>query len=147
MLFTFYSEHGTGSRYPSDDALAGCLKDLLKFPGLAPVYFIVDALDECPISPAVHSSRAEVLSFIEELVHSGLPNLRLCVTSRLQADIKMVLDPLIFLSISLHDESGQRGDIEDYIKSVINTHPKNRRWNAEQKRLVIDVLRDKANGM
>jgi hypothetical protein len=38
----------TGLRPPSDDALAGCLKDLHKLPGLAPVYFIVDALDECP---------------------------------------------------------------------------------------------------
>jgi hypothetical protein len=38
ILSNFYSEHGKGLRPPSDDALAGCLKDLLKLPGLAPVY-------------------------------------------------------------------------------------------------------------
>src|SRR5882757_261359 len=41
ILFKFYSEHANGSRHPSDDALVGCLKNLLEIPGLAPVYFIV----------------------------------------------------------------------------------------------------------
>src|SRR6266566_4019346 len=67
ILSNFYSEHDKGSRPPSDDALAGCLKDLLNYPGLAPVYLIVDALDECPNPSVVRSRRAEVLSFIEEL--------------------------------------------------------------------------------
>jgi hypothetical protein len=61
ILFEFYSEHAKGTRRPSDDALVGCLKDLLKLPGLAPVYFIVDALDECPNTPAVRSPRSEIL--------------------------------------------------------------------------------------
>jgi hypothetical protein len=147
MLFKFYSEHARGSRHPSDDALAGCLKNLLKLPGLAPVYLIVDALDECLSTSAVPSPRDEVLSLIEELTKSQIPNLRICVTSRPETDIKDVLDPLIFCSVSLHDESGQWGDIEEYIKSVINTNPKNRRWKAEDKQLVIDVLSKKANGM
>jgi hypothetical protein len=82
ILSNFYSEHDKGSRPPSDDALAGCLKDLLKFPGLAPVYLIVDALDECPNPSVVRSPRAEVLSFVEELVTTQIPNLRVCVTSR-----------------------------------------------------------------
>ncbi len=33
----FYSEHANGSRYPGDDALAECLKGLLKLSGQAPV--------------------------------------------------------------------------------------------------------------
>ena len=33
VLSHFYSEHANGSRYPGDDALAECLKDLLKVPG------------------------------------------------------------------------------------------------------------------
>jgi hypothetical protein len=146
-LFRFYSEHGMGSQHPSNDALAGCLMDLLKFSGLAPVYFIVDALDECPNTSSVPSPREEVLYLIEELVHSGLPNLRLCVTSRPQADIKDALDPLLFLSVSLNNESGQKRDIEDYIKFVINTHPKNKRWKPEHKQLVIEVLIEKVDGM
>ena len=147
MLSEFYSEHAKGFRHPSDDALVGCLKDLLELPGLAPVYIIVDALDECPNTTSVRSPRAKVIAFIEELIKSQFPNLRVCVTSRRETDIADVLDPLIPQCISLHDEGGQKRDIEDYIKSMINTHPKNKRWKAEHKRLVIDVLTKKAHGM
>ena len=147
ILSKFYSEHDKGSRPPSDDSLAGCLKVLLNLPGLAPVYLIVDALDECPNPSVVRSPRTEVLSFIEELVTTQIRNLRVCVTSRPELDIKVVLDPLTFRSVSLHDESGQTSDIEDYIKSVINTRPKKGRWKEEHKKLAIDVLIKKANGM
>ena len=147
VLFKFYLEHAKGSCRPSDDALLGCLKDMLKLFKQAPVYLIVDALDECPDIPAIRSPRAEVLGLIEGLINSPLPNLRICVTSRLEVDIKDVLTPLIFRSVSLHDQSGQKRDIEDYIKLVINTHPKNRGWKAKHKQLVIDVLGEKADGM
>jgi hypothetical protein len=147
LLLKFYSEHTEGLRRPSDDALVGCLKNLLELPGLAPVYLIVDALDECLNTSAVPSPRAEVLNLIEELIGLEFPNLRICVTSRPETDIKDVLDPLIFRSVSLHHQSEQERDIEDYIKSVINTHPKNKRWKPEHKQLVIDVLTKKADGM
>ncbi len=42
----------------------------------------------------------------EDLVETQLLNLRIRVTSRPEADIKAVLDPLALLSVSLHDESG-----------------------------------------
>ena len=146
-LFKFYSEHDNGSRPPSDDALARCLKDLLNLPGLAPVYLIVDALDECPKPSVVRSPRAEVLSLIEELVKSQIPNLRVCVTSRPEPDIKNVLGPLIFRSVSLHDEGGQRRDIEDYITSIINTRTIDVGWKEGHRELAIDVLTEKSNGM
>jgi NACHT domain len=147
ILFKFYLHHDEGKRHPSDDELARCLTDLLKLPGNPPVYVILDGLDECPNTSAVWSPRAKVLNLIEELIKSQFPNLRICVTSRPETDIKHVLDTLTFRSVSLHDEGGQKGDIEDYIKSVIFTHPKNRRWKTEHKQLVIDVLTTKANGM
>ena len=147
MLFEFYSRHAKGLRLPSDDALVTCLKDLLELPGLAPVYLVVDALDECPNTSAIPSPRDKVLNLLEELIRSPFPNLHICVTSRPEADIGDVLDPLIFRSVSLHDENGQKRDIEEYIKSVINTHPKNRRWKVEHKQLVIDFLTKKADGM
>jgi hypothetical protein len=146
ILSNFYSEHDEGLRPPGDDALAGCLRDLLKCPGLAPVYLIVDALDECPNPSVVRSPRAEVLSLIEELVKTQIQNLRVCVTSRPELDIKDVLNPLIFRSVSLHDESGQKGAIEDYIKSVIHTRTV-KRWKKEHSKLAIDVLVIKSNGM
>jgi hypothetical protein len=147
ILFKFYSEHAEGSRHPSNDELARCLTDLLRHSGHAPVYVIVDALDECPNTSAVQSPRAKVLKLIEGLIKSQFPNLRICVTSRPETDIRDVLDTLTFRSVSLHDEGGQKGDIEGYIKHVIFTHPENKRWKAEHKRLVIDVLTEKANGM
>jgi hypothetical protein len=147
ILSKFYSEHDKGSRPPSDDALAGCLKDLLELPGLAPVYLIMDALDECPNPSVVRSPRAEVLSFIEQLVNTKFRNLRVCVTSRPEQDIKNVLEPLIFCSISLHDEGGQKRDIEDYIKSVINTRTAGGRWKERHRTHAINVLTEKSNGM
>ena len=148
-LFDFYSEHAKGSRPPSDDALVGCLKDLLKFPELPPVYLIIDALDECPNSsaPGLPRARAEVLTLLKDLIKSPFPNLRICVTSRPEADIKDVLDLLILRHVSLHDQTEQKRDIEKYIKSVITTHPNIRRWKAEHKQLAIDVLTKKADGM
>ena len=147
ILSKFYFDHDKGSRPPSDVALAGCLKELLNLPGLAPVYLIIDALDECPNPSVVRSPRAKVLSLMEELVKTKIQNLRMCVTSRPELDIRDVLDHLFFRSVSLHDESGQNRDIEDYIKSVINTRPKRGRWKEAHRELAIDVLIKKANGM
>jgi hypothetical protein len=121
--------------------------NILKLPGQAPVYLIVDALDECPKTTAMPSPREKVLSLVEELIDAQLQNLRICVTSRPEIDIKALLEPLSFRSISLHDERGQMEDIENYIKSVVNKDPRNRKWKAEDKQLVIDVLTKNADGM
>ena len=147
ILSSFYSEHANGSWHPGDDELIRRLKDILKVPGQAPVYLIVDGLDECSNTPDTPSPREKVLMLIEDLVKLGLPNLRLCITSRPEIDIQVALEPLIFRSISLHDESEQRKDIENYIRSVVSTDPKMRRWKAEDKELVIDVLIEKSDGM
>jgi hypothetical protein len=96
---------------------------------------------------SIPSSRDEVLNLIEELIKSEIPHLRTCVTSRPETDIKDFLDPLVLHTVSLHDENGQKRDIEEYIKSVINTNLKNKRWKAEDKQVVFDVLTRKADGM
>jgi len=147
ILSTFYSTHRYGAQSPSDDELAECLRDLLELSGQAPVYLVVDALDECPITSDVLSPRDKVLMFLEDLVDSKLVNLRICVTSRPEADIKIVLEPITFRSISIHDENGQMKDIENYIKSTVNSHRKMRRWKSEHKQLVIDSLTARADGM
>ena len=150
LLSSFYSEHDKGSRPPSDTALAECLTELLNVPGMAPVYLIVDGLDECPNASVVQSPqspRTKVLNLIWELVKTQILNLRICVTSRPELDIKSVLDHLIFRSISLHDEGGQKNDIVEYIKSAIDTRPKKGWWKEEHKELAIDVLTKMANGM
>jgi len=147
ILSKFFSEHENGSHDPSDDALVRCLKDLLELPGQAPVFLIVDALDDCPITSAPSFPREKVLMLLGDLINSRLPNLRICITSRPEVDIKLVLEPLTFLSVSLHDERGQIEDIENYIKSVVTNDRYFRRWKAEDKQLVIDVLTKRAGGM
>jgi len=147
ILSTFYSTHRHGKQSPSDDELVQCFKDLLNLPGQAPVILIVDGLDECPNTSSLSFPREKVLMLLEDLIDSRLPNLRICVTSRPEVDIKAVLEPLSFHSVSLHDEKGQMEDIESYIKSVVNTDKKMRRWKPEHKQLVIDVLTKRADGM
>ena len=147
ILPTFYSKHHDGAQSPNDDELARYLKKLLKLPGQAPVYLIIDALDECPNTSALSSPRKKVLKHLKYLINSQLQNLRICVTSRPEADIKVVLQALSSRSVSIHDESGQMKDIEDYIKCTVNTHIKMRYWKAEDKQLVIDALTKRAGGM
>ena len=147
VLSNFYSEHANGSRHPSDDELVECLKNILEVPEQAPVYLVVDGLDECPNSPDLPSPREEVLMLFEDLVNSRFSNLRICATSRPEIDIKIALEPLTFRSVSLHDEREQRKDIENYIRSVVNTDMKMRRWKAADRELVIYVLIEKSDGM
>jgi hypothetical protein len=140
ILSTFYSTYQDGARSPRNGELIQCLKDLLKLPGQAPVYLIVDALDECLSTSSLSSPREELLSFLEDLVKAKLPNLRICVTSRLEVDIKAILGPLAFCSVSLHDATGQQNDIRDYIESIVGTNEKMQNWSPHHKQLVIDVL-------
>ena len=146
ILSTFHSAHRKGTQSPSDSELVQCLKDLLSLSGQAPVYLIIDALDECKNTSSLSSSREKVLTLLEGLVDSHLPNLHICVTSRPEADIKPILEPLTFRSVSLHDESGQKEDIEEYIKSIVNTNRNMRRWSPEHKQLVLDSLIERADG-
>ena len=147
ILSAFYSAHYNGGESPSDDELVQCFMDLLKHPEPRPVYLIIDALDECPSTSSLSSPREKLLSFLEDLVEAQLPNLRICVTSRPEVDIRAILDPLAFRSVSLHDERGQKKDIITYIESIVNTNKDMRNWNPEHKQLVVDTLTKKADGM
>jgi hypothetical protein len=147
MVSKSFSEHAKGSRCPSDAALVYCLKGILKLPGQTPVYLIVDALDECPTTLDMPPAQEKVLMLVRQLMTSKYPNLRMCVTSRLEPDLSVALEPLSFRSISLHDESGQKEDIASYIKSVVHTDPKMQAWRDVDKELVINVLTHKVDGM
>jgi hypothetical protein len=147
ILSNFYVAHSRGSQHASDSELVDCLKDMLKVPGQATVHIIIDALDECPIITGLSSPREEVLDLVEDLVNSCISNLRICVTSRPEADIAPVLEPLAFRSISIHVESGQVQDIAEYVRSYVRTKREMRRWKDADKQLAIDELIKKADGM
>jgi hypothetical protein len=147
ILLEFYLTHQRGSNQPSDSALLQCFEKMLKVPVKVPIYLIIDGLDECPNASGVQSPRAKVLKLFEKLVGFHLSNLRLCVTSRSEVDIRNILKPLASTSscISLHDEDGQKKDIADYVSSVVYSDIKTR-WGEEDKRLVIRALSDRNGG-
>ncbi len=147
VLWQLYSDNANGTGKPDNSALTECIKDMLSLPGQGPVYIIIDALNECPNISGTPSAREKVLELVEELVELNLPNVHLCVTSRPEVDIRRVLKPLTSLQISLHNENGQKEDITEYIKFVVYSDRKMRRWRDEDKQLVIDVLSEKADGM
>ena len=75
------------------------------------------------------------------------PNLRLCITSRPEFDIRATLDPLATQQVSLHDEKGQKQDIIDYVTSVLHSDKKMKKWRDVEKDMVVDKLSEKADGM
>jgi hypothetical protein len=148
ILSELHSKNNVGSRQPDNRSLVDCLKKMLQLPRQPMIYIIMDALDECPNSSGIpKTAREKVLDLLEELLDLNLPNLRICVTSRPEVDIRDVLDPLASHHMSLHDERGQKNDIRDYISSIVKTDRKMRRWRLADKQLVIDTLSAKADGM
>jgi hypothetical protein len=147
ILSRLYSDNARGIRKPTISALKTCMAEMLSLPGQAPTYIIVDGLDECPNLSGTPSAREEVLELIKELVDLNLPNVHLCVASRPEVDIRMVLESLTSLRISLHEEIGQKEDIVEYVKSVVHSDRSMRRWKEEDKQLVIHTLSEKADGM
>ena len=149
LLSQLYKGCHNGSEQPSEVALAQCLKGMLDLPGQLPTYIIIDALDECQNTTGTPSAREIVLNFVEDLVQSNHSNLFICITSRPEQDISTTLNPLTSQSrrVSLHEEVGQRKDINNYIRSFVLNDKEIRRWRAEDKELVISVLSERAQGM
>ena len=147
ILSQLYSENDRGIQKPDVDELKACMTYMLSLPGQAPIYIIIDGLDECPNSYGTPTTREEVLNLIEDLVDLKLPNVHLCVASRPEIDIRTVLTTLTSNLISLHDEGGQKDDIIVYIKSVVHSDRWMQKWREEDRDLVIDTLSQNADGM
>ena len=146
IMSDFHSAH-RGSQYPSDAALTQCLKDMLNYPEQAPIYIVLDGVDECPNMSGRLYPREEVLLLVEELVDLHLQNLHICTTSRPYIDIKATIHPLASRTLSLHDEKGQMRDIADYVTFIVNSDLGMRRWRVQDRELVINTLSQKADGM
>ena len=149
ILSRVYFTHYDGKEQPSEHALVQCLKDMLVAPPPVqlPTYIILDALDECPNTYGIPTPREHVLDLVKELVDLHLPNLRICVTSRPEVNIYTALEPLTLYHLSLHDQPGQNKDIADYISAVVQSDTKMKRWREDDRKLVIDTLSEKADGM
>jgi hypothetical protein len=139
--------HDKGAGRPSDETLTKCLIEMVSLSHQRPIYLIVDALDECPNNCGLPTPREEVLDLVEGLISLHVSNLHICVTSRPEIDIQTILEPLTTLRVSLHDQSGQKEDIVDYVSSVVYSDKKMRRWREEDRKLVIETLSERADGM
>ena len=147
ILHRIYVTHDNGAHKPTDDVLIQCLKETLAFSNDRPIYIIVDAIDECPNTFGIPSPRELILGLVKELVDLSIPHLHICVTSRPEIDIRTVLEPLTSLRVSLHDETGQKKDIVEYVSSVVHSDMRMGKWREEDQKLVIESLSDKADGM
>jgi hypothetical protein len=149
IILRLYEAHDDGNKQPSDCVLTQCLKEMLILPNQRPIYLIIHALDECSDTSGIPSDRERALQLVKDLVDLGLANLYICVTSRPEIDIRHILEPLASHRISLHDQTGQKQDIMDYVRSVVYSasEPIIRRWRMEDKELVIETLAERADGM
>ena len=149
ILSRFYEAHDDGACKPSTSTMITCLKEMLTLPDQGPIYIVLDALDECPNTSGIPSARKQVLNLIKDLFGLHLPNLHICVTSRPEIDIRAVLEPLAFHPVSIHEQSGQKMDIEDYIRAVVRADSDTAmmRWRDQDRELVIETLTERADGM
>lgn len=147
ILSHVYKTHENGAQQPSDDVLKDCLVKMLSLSVRQPIYIILDALDECLNTYGLPSPREQVLQLVKDLVELSLTNLRICVTSRPEIDILTVLVPLTSLRVSLHDQRGQIEDIVEYVNSVVNSDQRMRTWREDDKKMVIETLCERADGM
>ena len=149
LLSQLYKSCRDGSEQPRMATLARCLNSMIDLPGQIPTYIIIDALDECPNNTGTPSARERVLNFVEDLVQSKHSNLFICITSRPEQDINTTLSPLTppLHRVNLHDEGGQIEDINSFVRSFVMNDRTMQRWRAEDKKLVIRVLSERAQGM
>ncbi|KAH9169142.1 hypothetical protein EDB89DRAFT_1816720, partial [Lactarius sanguifluus] len=149
ILSRVYSTYNDGKERPSERSLVKCLKDMLMALSAAqlPTYIILDALDECPNTSGIPTPRGHVLGLVTDLVDLRLPNLHTCITSRPESDISTALKHLTSGDFSLHDQPGQKKDISEYVSSVVQSDPQMKRWREDDRKLVIDKLSEKADGM
>ena len=149
ILSRIYMAHDNGAHKPSTKTMIECLKEMLSLPGQGPNYIILDALDECSNDSGIPTARKQVLDLLKDLDGLQFSNLLICVTSRLEVDIQAALEPLALHSVSIHEQNGQKKDIEDYIRSVVygDSDTAMRRWRKQDKELVIEALTERADGM
>ena len=103
-------------------ALAGAIKSMLEDPQLSPVYFVVDALDECDEG----DEKAKLLSLISDSLKLS-DKVRWLVSSRPELDVLVLLQKrntnsrhVAGLPLELNDQS-QEGPVGAYIKYKLET--------------------------
>jgi hypothetical protein len=61
--------------------------------------------------------------------------------------LESALEPLKPVQVSIHEETGQKKDIVEYVTSVVHSDTRMGKWRDQDQKLIIDTLSDKADGM
>jgi hypothetical protein len=128
IISDLYFSHMNGTRRPSNSALMSCLKEIITAAEL-PVFIIIDALDECSDTPGIPTPPEAILDVVKDLAHLRNPNLHICVTSRQEVDAKLA--PMAVSAVSLHEQSGRKRDIANYVSYVMSLDENLKKWRDE----------------
>ena len=105
----------------------------------APIYVVVDALDECQERTSLFSGLKTIQSWNEEHLH-------ILVTSRREPEIKDILRPLATDTIAL-EESVVDGDIITYVRYRLQHDRRLSKWPDDIRSKIESALVKGANGM
>ncbi|KAI0266891.1 hypothetical protein BGY98DRAFT_1102427 [Russula aff. rugulosa BPL654] len=147
ILSKLYSAHDDGKNQPSDGVLTKCLQDMLSLPDQRPIYLIMDGLDESPVTSEIPSARERVLQLLKELSTLAF-QIFIYVHEPPEIDIRNAIEPLTSLRVSLHDETGQKEDIADYVRSIVysDSDTNMKRWKKDDKEIVVKTLLNELTG-
>jgi ankyrin repeat domain-containing protein 50 len=139
---SFYRQYYDGRMVPSISDLTDLLACSTE--GFMDVYFVLDALDECPPSgPA--ATRADVLKTLKAIKGWGDQRIHLLVTSRNEVDIEHELTPII-TDGPLDVREFIDEDIKLYIRNELSS-PKFQHWSPGIAADVEESLIKRADGM
>jgi hypothetical protein len=118
------------------------------------VYFVIDALDECPeTNKEGERARHELLQSLHRINGWALPNIHLLITSRPEHDIELGISSLLgdsktAIAIDLHNQYSEvNQDISTYIDERFASWANFRSWPTELKLEARSALIKKADNM
>ncbi|CAN9388993.1 unnamed protein product [Alternaria alternata] len=126
------------SQKPSSEVLEHILLALLEESRTS--YLVVDALDECS-----EEQREKILEGFRRITQS-LPEIRLLITSRKEADIEDLLSSWPVTRFAIDEESVNQ-DIDLYVKNALATDRKLVKLPSATKKEIEDEFRKKSDGM
>ena len=123
ILVDLYTRHSHD--VPPETELINALRSLISATGQ--VYFILDALDECP---ATNGERAKLIALLKTFKGLDLPNLHILTTSRMEPDLsdmsQMVTAPPMNIQTSELD-----ADIRLHIRNQMVNDPNLSCWPSD----------------
>lgn len=136
-LERLYQNCSNGQHQPAEDVFPLMLKEVIARQGEK--YIILDALDEC-------TDRGALLSFLLELTASKPCDLHILATSRREKDIDEELSSVANHNVSIQSAVVDE-DIHIYVRDLMATDKKLKKWSDPVKNEIITALMEKAGGM